>query len=240
VHRGGVADPESLRAGAAAVDGVIHTAFNHDFSKFKENCETDGRAIKALGSVLIGSDWPLIVTSGTGLVNPAPGRQAREDDEPSGFNPRVAPKQAAASVAARGVRVSVVRLAPSVHGDGDHGFASLLISIAREKGVAAYLGDGLNRWAAVHRLDAAPLIVSCLRGMPLGAAIMPSPTRVCHSRKLRASSPLPQRAGGQQGSERSNGALRLVRALRRAQRASLERGDASIAGLAAERARTYF
>jgi nucleoside-diphosphate-sugar epimerase len=138
VHRGSLDDLESLRAAAAASQGVIHTAFSHDFSKFKENCDTDRRVVEALGSALVGSERPLILTSGTGLLTPR--RLAIDEDvvaSGSGSIPRVASEQAADSVAARGVRVSVVRLPASVHGDGDHGFVPLLIGFARDKGMSA-------------------------------------------------------------------------------------------------------
>lgn len=155
-HPGDLTDPASLAAGVRASEGVIHTAFIHDFSNFKANCEIDRHAIDALGSALAGSDRPLIITSGTGILTSK--RPNTEDDAAaSGADtiPRIASEEAANAVAAMGVRVSVMRLPPSVHGDGDHGFVPMLIALAREKGISAYVGEGLNRWPAVHRLDAA-------------------------------------------------------------------------------------
>ena len=154
VQRGSLDDPESLRHGAAAADAVIHAGFNHDFANFAAAAEMDRLAVGTIADVLAGSDRPFIVTSGTALV--LPGRFATEEDAINSTFPRKS-EEAAASAAARGVRVSVLRLPPSVHGDGDHGFIPLLAGIARDKGVSACVGDGLNRWPAVHRLDAARL-----------------------------------------------------------------------------------
>jgi nucleoside-diphosphate-sugar epimerase len=158
VQRGDLAEPESLRSATAAADAVIHTGFIHDFANFKAVCEIDRRVIEFFGSALAGSNRSLIVTSGNALV--APGRVSTEEDEVTLTSvdfPRVATDEAARAVAERGVRVVMVRLSPSVHGDGDHGFVPAFITIAREKGVSAYVGDGHNRWNAVHRLDAARL-----------------------------------------------------------------------------------
>ncbi|SEN54285.1 Nucleoside-diphosphate-sugar epimerase [Chitinophaga rupis] len=167
--RGDLEDLDSLRTGAAGADGVIHAGFIHDFTRFPEVCEVDRKAIETIGEVLAGSDRPLIVTSGTALVSP--GKLATEDIIPP-LNPAWprASEQAADTVCGLGVRAAVVRLSPSVHGDDDkHGFIPILINTARQKGFSAYIGDGLNQWNAVHRLDAAHLFRLALENAEPGA-----------------------------------------------------------------------
>ena len=149
-------DLDVLRSASSAADAVIHTAFNHDFSNFVASAEQDRLAIETIGSVLLGSDRPLLVTGGVALI--APGRILTEADVPPANLPFPRRSEAAArALAEQGVRATTIRLAPSVHGLGDHGFIPFLIRLAREKGVAAYVGEGLNRWPGVHRLDAGRL-----------------------------------------------------------------------------------
>lgn len=157
VHRGDLDDLASVQQGAASCEAVIHTAFNHDFSQFKVNCEADRQVIGALGAVLAGSDRPLIITSGVGLLNY--GRVVTEDDTPVGSDviPRAASEEAATAAAANGAKVYIVRLPPTVHGKGDHGFVPMVIDMAKKNRQSAYIGEGNNRWPAVHRLDAAVL-----------------------------------------------------------------------------------
>ncbi len=174
VHRGNLDDLESLRAGAAQSDGVIHCAFDHsafgqDFSKFIEVCEKDKRAIEALGDALAGSGRPLVITSGTGMGSGGPGELATEDHfDAHHANPRKASEEAGVSVAKRGVNVSVVRL-PQVHDTVKQGLITYAVQVAREKGVSAMIGEGLNRWPSAHVLDVARLYRLALEKADAGA-----------------------------------------------------------------------
>jgi nucleoside-diphosphate-sugar epimerase len=170
VIRGSVEDLKSLQEVAARSDGVIHLAFNHDFSKYVANCEDDRRVIEALGAALIGSHRPFIVTSGTVIANTVAGQLALEDNAAasSAVIPRAASEEAAAAVAAKGVNVSIVRL-PQVHDPVAQGLITYAIALAREKKVSPYIGDGSNRWPAAHRLDVARLYRLALEKAERGA-----------------------------------------------------------------------
>lgn len=168
VHRGDLEDLDSLRSGAKDADGVIHLAFHHDFDNFVHAGELDRQAITALGETLADSGRPLVVTSGT--AGHALGQVLTEDQPATPQSPRVS-EHAALAFKDRGVRVSVVRLAPTVHGNGDYGFVPRLIDVARDKGVAAYLGDGANRWSAVHRDDAAAVFRLAVERAPTGTVL---------------------------------------------------------------------
>ncbi len=160
VHRGSLEDLASLRAGAAQADGVIHTAFNHDFSRFAQNGEDEKAAIAALGEALAGTNKPLIVTSGTGMLTP--GQLVTENTSNFGGHVPRAPEAAVFAWTDKGVRTSVVRLPPSTHGKGDKGFLRVVADTAKQKGVSAYIGDGQNHWPGVHRDDAAKLFCLAL------------------------------------------------------------------------------
>ena len=182
VLRGTVDDLDSLRAAAGASDGVIHLAFKHDMAfsgDFEGAADADRRAVETFGDALAGSDRPLLIASG--VLGLAPGRVATETDgrgpDPAaaalGGGPltRLGTAQMALSLASRGVRSSAVRLAPTCHGDGDHGFMATLVGIAGERGVSGYVGDGSNRWPATHRLDVAHLFHLALEKAPAGSAL---------------------------------------------------------------------
>ncbi|MFD8723740.1 SDR family oxidoreductase [Streptomyces sp. NPDC059629] len=170
-HRGDLNDVDGLRVAADATDGVVHTGFNHDFSDVHGALRTELAALAAFGDALADSGRPLVISSVTGLL--APGRLGTEADGPDPAAPgahRGESERAALALADRGVRVSALRL-PAVHGAGDHAFVPHLIDVARDKGVSAFQGEGVNRWSAVHRLDAARLFRKALETAPAGAVL---------------------------------------------------------------------
>ena len=173
VHRGDLTNTDSLVAGARPCDGVIHTAFIHDWSNFEASIATEGRAVGAMAAALEGSGKPFVVTSGSMMLafGSPPGHVGTEADAPQEGVHRGESEATVQAAAGRGVRSSVVRLSPSVHGAGDHGFVPMLIEVARSKGLAAYIGDGTNRWPAVHRLDAARLYRLALEKAAPGARL---------------------------------------------------------------------
>ena len=167
VHRGQLDDLESLRVGAAKADGVIHLAFIHNFANFEASLKAEFAAVQALGDALVGTEKPFAIASG--LLGVAPGRLAVETDAAPTEWPRGRSETILKELAAKGVRTSAIRLAPTVHGSGDHGFVHMLIETARAKGAAAYIGEGANRWPAVHRKDAARLFRLALERGPAGS-----------------------------------------------------------------------
>jgi nucleoside-diphosphate-sugar epimerase len=170
VRRGELDDIEGLRAAAAESEGVVHLGYNHDFSDMPGAARTDRAAIAAMGEALEGTGAPLVMASGTLGLNP--GHVGTEDDHPDpAAHPRVANAAFALGLADRGVRPIVARFAPTVHGPGDYGFIAVLAGVAREKGVSAYIGDGTNRWPAVHRLDAARLVALAVDHAPPATVI---------------------------------------------------------------------
>jgi len=173
VIRGTLNDLEALKSGAAKSEGAIHCAFHHDFANWEEACKMDRIAIETIGGVFAGSGRPFVVSAGTAAVV-TPGRTSTEEDEvvPDSFaKPRLPSYAAALGLAKQNVRASLMLLPPTVHGEGDHAFVPALINIARGKGVSAYIGDGLNRWPSVHRIDAARLFRLALESAPAGARL---------------------------------------------------------------------
>jgi len=168
VHQGDLGDTDGLTGAAGSCDGVIHLGFNHDFSKFQENIAIDRKAVQSMAGALHGSDKPLVIASGVLLASGRTGTEADAADLDEGASGRGATETVVMAAAERGVRGVAMRLSPSVHGEGDHGFVPQLIAIARQAGVAAFVGDGANRWPAVHRLDAARLFRLAVEGAAPG------------------------------------------------------------------------
>jgi nucleoside-diphosphate-sugar epimerase len=156
VLHGNIEDLDSLREGASKTDGVIHLAFNHDFSKFQENCDNDVKAIRAMAEVLAGSNRPMVITSGTAIAQNVDGKPSTEDGPTAPWNPRAASEGSVKELAASGINISVVRL-PQVHDTRKQGLVPYIHAVAREKRVSAYIGDGANRWPAAHVSAVAPL-----------------------------------------------------------------------------------
>ncbi len=170
VQRGDLDDLDGLRAAAAATDGVVHLGYNHDFSQIGAAATTDRTVIDAFGEVLAGSNRPLVIASG--VLGMDGGQVATEQDHPDqAGHPRIANAAAALALADRGVRSVAVRFAPTVHGEGDHGFIAVLTGIARQKGVSAYVGDGSSHWPAIHRLDAGALVAKAADHAPPGSVV---------------------------------------------------------------------
>lgn len=233
VHRGTLEDPEGLRDGAAKAEAVIHTAFDHDFSRFAENCEKDKRVISALGAALAGSDRPLVITSGVGMGSPGHGQLAIEDVFNTGHpNPRIASELAGNALLEAGVNVSVVRL-PQVHNPVKQGLISPLIEIAREKGVSAYVGEGRNRFSAGRRGAGLPACGGkAAAGRSLSRGRRGRCRRACHRRGAWPGSEIASRfhrAG------KGGGAFRLDGDVRADGPAGLQRADTGTAGLASDR-----
>lgn len=168
--RGSLDDPTSFREGVERSDGVVHLGYNHDFSQMDAAAATDRKVLETIGAVLKQSDRPFVVAGG--VIGLARGREATESDVPEpGFHPRTGNVEWVLGLSREGVRTSCVRFAPTVHGDGDHGFIATLVAIARSKGSSGYVGDGANCWPAVHRLDAARLVRLALERAPAGSSV---------------------------------------------------------------------
>ena len=237
-HRGTLEDPDSLRRGAEQADGVIHCAFDHDFSNFVANCEKDGRAIAAMGTALKGSDRPLLITSGTGVGSAGPGKPAVEDIfDTSHPNPRIGSELAGQALLEQGVNVSAMRL-PQVHDTAKQGLITPLVEIARQKGLVAYVGEGNNRYPAAHVTDVARLYRLALERGEQGARYNAvAEEGVSVRADLDGSRQRPEPAGQVHLAGGGEGPFRVDGLVRRHGSVGVGREDASQARLASHRPR---